>query len=152
HHQVKLRNMNTGKLSENRYRSDEKIELVRVERIPFQYLYNDGDSYYFMNTGNYEQIPVPKEQIGEGIEFLKENEQVDIAFEGDIVLGVDVPLHVNLVVAHTEPGLRGDTATNVTKPATLETGAEVQVPLFINEGDKIRVDTRQGSYIERVKE
>lgn len=152
HHQAKLRNLETGKLSEARYRSNESIDFVRVERHDYQFLYRDGDMLYFMNVENYEQVPVLIHSIGDEVRFLKENQDVKIAFEGDIILAVEMPLHVNLKVEHTEPGLRGDTATNVLKPATLETGAEVQVPLFINEDDVIRVDTRTGDYIERVKE
>ena len=105
-----------------------------------------------MNNENYEQIPVDAELIGNSINFMKENQEAMLLFEGDTVLSVELPPHVNLRVAHTEPGLKGDTATNVLKPATLETGAEVQVPLFINEGDIIRVDSKNGSYVERVKE
>ncbi len=150
--QVKLRNMNTGKLYENRFNSGASIEFVRIERLTFQYLYNDGQSLIFMNNENYEQIPIDPELITEGKDFLKENEEVQIAFEGDVPLSVEIPQHVNLVITQTEPGFKGDTATNVMKPAIVETGATVPVPLFINEGDKIRIDTRTGSYIERIKD
>ncbi|MFP4529242.1 MAG: elongation factor P [Candidatus Kapaibacterium sp.] len=151
-YQVKMRSMRTGKLQENRFRSGESIEFVRLERRPYQYLYRDGDMLYFMEPDNYEQIPVPAEMVGDKIAYLKENDMVQLAFVEGQVIGVEVPQHVNLRVERTEPGFKGDTATNVLKPATLETGVEVPVPLFINEGDLIRVDTSSGSYIERVKE
>jgi len=152
HHQVKLRNMKTGKQFENRYNTKENVERVRVERRDFQYLYNDGSYLYFMNMENYEQIPVDTELVGDAISYMKENQDVKIAFEDTQVLSVELPAAVVLNVSHTEPGVRGDTATNVLKPATVETGATVQVPLFINEGDMIKVDTRSGEYLERVKE
>ncbi len=150
-YQVKMRNLNTGKINENRYRSGESIEFVRVERHSFQYLYNDGEAYYFMNKETYDQIPMQADAIGDMARFMKENQDVDMMFEGDTVLSMELPSHVHLEVTYAEPGVRGDTATNVTKPATLETGAEINVPIFINEGDKIVVDTRTGSYVERVK-
>lgn len=150
--QVKMRNLRTGNSAEHKYNSGESIELVRIESRPFQYLYKDGNLLYFMDESNYEQIPVEEAAIGEEFRFVKENERVNLSFEGDQVLSVEVPPHVNLRVEYTEPGFKGDTATNVKKPATLETGAEVNVPIFINEGDMIRIDTKTGDYIERVKE
>jgi elongation factor P len=151
-YQTKMRNIRTGKVAENRFRADESVEFVRVERHEYQFLYKDGENYIFMNNENFDQIPVHETMLGEEVRFLKENENVSLLFEGDIILDVEVPAHVNLRITQTEPGFRGDTATNVTKPATLETGAEVQVPIFINEGDLIRLNTSDGSYIERVKE
>lgn len=151
-YQVKMRNMKSGKLSENRFRSGESIEFVRVERRNYQFLYRDGSALYFMDSGTYEQVPVDADILGKGIDFMKENQEVQLAFVGNDVIGIDLPSHVNLKVIQTEPGLKGDTATNVLKPATLETGAMVQVPIFVNENDVIRVDTRNGDYIERVKE
>lgn len=151
-YQVKMRNMRTGKLSENRFRSGESIEFVRVERKNYQFLYKDGNTYYFMDMDTYEQIPVDGEIIGEASNYLKENQEVQLAFVDSNVISVELPPHVYLQVTHTEPGLKGDTATNVLKPAVLETGVTIQVPLFVNEGDIIRVDTRTGEYIERVKE
>jgi len=151
-YQTKMRNLRTGKVVENRFRSEENVDFVRVERRSYEYLYRDADQLIFMDLNSFEQISIPETSIGEEIRFLKENENVLLAFEGETVLSVDVPLHTNLRVIHTEPGVRGDTATNVTKPATLETGAEINVPIFINEGDLIRIDTREGTYIERVKE
>ncbi len=151
-YQVKMRVQRTGKLLENRFRSGESIEFIRVERRPYQYLYRDGNSLFFMNMADYEQIPVDSELVGDSVKFLKENEEVQLAMVDGSVIGVDVPSHVNLLITHTEPGLKGDTATNVMKPAVVETGASIQVPLFINENDVVRVDSRTGAYIERVKE
>lgn len=150
-YQVKMRVLRTGKLLENRFRSGESIEFIRVERRPYQYLYRDGNSLFFMNMADYEQIPVDSELIGDAVKFLKENEEVQLAMVDGEVIAVDLPPHVNLLVTHTEPGLKGDTATNVLKPAQVETGATIQVPLFINENDIVRVDSRTGDYIERVK-
>lgn len=150
--QVKMRSLKTGRLYENRFRSGESIEFVRVEKMNYQYLYNDGSNFYFMNPDTYEQIPVERVALGDAVDFLKDNQEVQLTFVDNNVIGVDLPSHVILKVVHTEPGLRGDTATNVLKPATLETGASINVPLFINEGDVIRVDTRNNSYVERVKE
>jgi len=151
-YQVKLRVLRTGKLLENRYRSGETIEFVRVEKRDFQYLYRDGDSYVFMNTSNYDQIPVDSIIVGNAAKLMKENQEVQLTFDEVSVLNVELPSHVQLRVVHTEPGVRGDTATNVLKPATVETGTIIQVPIFVNEGDLLRIDTRTGEYIERVKE
>ncbi|MGI6369743.1 MAG: elongation factor P [Ignavibacteria bacterium] len=151
-YQVKMRNLRTGKLSENRFRSGESIEFVRVERRKYQYLYNDGLNLIIMNPENFEQIPIDPELLGNQINFLKENETIEVSFEDTTCLSAELPTSVNLRIQHTEPGLKGDTATNALKPATVETGATVSVPLFINEGDVIRVDTRTGAYMERVKE
>ncbi|MCX7879046.1 MAG: elongation factor P [Ignavibacteria bacterium] len=151
-YQVKMRNMKTGRLSEYRFRSGETIEFVYVERKDYQYLYRDGDNLYFMDTDTYEQIPIELQLVGDALDFLIENQEVQIAFVNGQPIGVELPAHVNLRVVHTEPGVRGDTATNVMKPAVLESGATIQVPLFINEGDLIRVDTRTHEYVERVKE
>ena len=151
-YQVKMRVLRTGKLLENRFRSGESIEFIRVERRPYQFLYRDGNTLYFMNMADYEQIPVDSELVGDSVKFLKENEEVQLAIVDGTVIAVELPPHVNLLVTHTEPGLKGDTATNVLKPAVVETGATIQVPLFINENDVVRVDSRTGAYIERVKE
>jgi elongation factor P len=147
-----MRNVRSGKLSENRFRSGESIEFIRVERKPYQYLYRDGNSLFFMDVENYEQIPVEASLLGNGINFMKENQDVQLAFVGTDVIAIDLPPHVQLRVTFTEPGVKGDTATNVLKPATVETGATINVPIFVNEGDLLRVDTRTGDYIERVKE
>jgi len=149
--QVKMRNLLTGKVAEHKYRSGESVQTVRIEKRPYQYLYKDGSMFVFMNNENYDQIHVASEMVGEQYKYMKENDDASLLFEGDTVLAVEIPQHVNLIITETEPGVRGDTATNVTKPAKLETGASVNVPLFINEGDKIRIDTQTGSYIERVK-
>lgn len=151
-YKVKLRNIDTGKQKEHTFNSGASLEMVRIEKRPYQYLYQDGEMYIFMNNDTYEQIPIHKDMVGDQSLYLKENDNAELAFEDDKVLSVEVAQHVNLEVVHTEPGIKGDTATNATKPAKLETGAEVQVPLFINEGDKIRVDTTTNSYIERVKD
>lgn len=151
-YQVKMRQLKSGKMLENRFRSGESIDFVRVERHDYQYLYKDGEHLVFMNMENYEQIHVDAAVIGNAVNFMKENQQVQISFEENIVLGVDLPPTVQLRVIHTEPGLKGDTATNVLKPSTVETGTNVSVPLFVNEGDLIKVDTRTGDYLERVKE
>ena len=150
-YQVKMRNMKSGKLSENRFRSGESIEFIRVERKNYQFLYKDGNTLFFMDTDTYDQVPCDSELVGNSIGWLKENQDVQLVFVQDSVIGCDMPTHVNLLITHTEPGLKGDTATNVLKPATVETGASINVPLFINEGDMIRIDTRNGSYVERVK-
>jgi elongation factor P len=143
----------TVKLKEERFRSGETIEFVRVETNNFQYLYRDGDVFMFMDTNTYDQIPVMADVVGDVARFLKEGTEVQIGRdeEGNVVT-LNAPQHVALRVTHTEPGVRGDTATNVLKPATVETGANVSVPLFVNEGDLIRVDTSSGDYLDRVKE
>lgn len=151
-YQVKMRVVRSGKLMENRFRSGETIEFVRVEKKPYQFLYRENNMLYFMDQETYDQIPVSEEIVGEPIRFLKENQDVQIAFEENNVLGVDLPLNVNLRITHTEPGLKGDTATNVLKPAMTETGASISVPLFVNEGDLVRIDTATGNYLDRVKE
>ncbi|MBM4179399.1 MAG: elongation factor P [Ignavibacteria bacterium] len=152
-YQVKMRVIKTGKLREERFRSGETIEFVRVETRNFQYLYKDSDMFMFMDQESYDQIPVPAEIVGDGAKFMKEGMEVQIARdEADNVVQVTMPNHVAVRVTATEPGVRGDTATNVLKPATAETGATVMVPLFVNEGDLIRVDTSNGSYMDRVKE
>ena len=149
---VKYKDVVDGRVLEKRFNIGEKLEDVRVERRPFQYLYQEGEDYIFMNNETYEQIPIAHDLIN-GVDFLKEGMTVDVAIDSstDTVLMADLPTKVELMVQYTEPGLKGDTATNTLKPATLETGAEVRVPLFINEGEIIRIDTRDGSYCERVK-
>lgn len=151
-YQVKMRVVRTGKLMENRFRSGETIDFVRVEKKPYQYLYREGNMLYFMDQETYDQIPISEDMVGDSIKYLKENQEVQIAFEDNNVLGVDLPPNVVLRIAHTEPGVKGDTATNVLKPATTETGAIINVPLFVNEGDLVRVDTTTGEYLDRVKE
>jgi elongation factor P len=150
---TKLRSLTTGKVLDNTFSAGNKLEEVRVETRKYQYLYPEGNTFHFMNTDDYNQITLEKESL-DSPEFLKEGEVVTIITRtsDEMPLAVDMPSHVYLEVAHTEPGIKGNTATNATKPATMETGAKVNVPLFINEGDKIKIDTDKGSYIERVKE
>ena len=145
--------MTTGKVLDNTFSAGHKIEEVRVETRKYQYLYPEGDTYHFMNTDDYNQISLQKEAL-DAPDLLKEGEVVTIIIRtsDELPLAVEMPPHVYLEVSSTEPGVKGNTATNATKPATVETGAKVNVPLFINEGDKIKIDTEKGSYIERVKE
>ena len=149
--QAKLRNLRSGRVTENRFRSGEEVEEVRIEQKEFQYLYHDGSSYQFMDKQTYEQIPVEAASLGESAKFLKEGETVQLMMVGVDVISSEIPFNVELKVVETVPGVRGDTASGATKPAKVETGATVNVPLFINEGDTIRVDTRSGAYLERVK-
>jgi len=150
-YQVKMRVIKNGKLLENRFRSGEEIDVVRVERKPMQFLYRDGEDMVFMDTETYDQINVPEVVIGPQAGLLKESGEATIAFNGTEVVTVELPPHVTLAITYTEPGVKGDTATGATKPATVESGATVYVPLFVNEGDMIRVDTRTGDYLDRVK-
>ncbi len=148
---TKLKNLKSGKVIENRFRAGEAVEIRRIERKEFQFLYHDGNGYVFMDKGTYDQITVAQEQIGEGAEFLKDGESVDILFNDTDITGIELPITVELKVTETVPGVRGDSANSGTKPAKVETGATVNVPLFINEGDLVKIDTRTGGYIERVK-
>lgn len=148
-YQVKMRNIKSGRLIEQRFRPDDEIEIVRVHFKEHQFLYLDGDNAVFMDNETFEQITLSREAIGEGFKFLKEGMNVSIYFDGDEPIYAELPVTVELEVTYTEPGLRGDTATRTLKPATLENGAEVKVPLFVNVGDRIKVDTRTGEYIER---
>ena len=136
---------------EQRFRAGEEIEAVRVEHQNWQFLYIDGDDYVFMNTETFDQQPIPKDMLGDAIQFLKEQDIVEMLVDGDNIIAVELPNFLELTVESAEPGVRGDTANNVTKPATLETGTVINVPLFVNPGDKIRIDTRTGQYVERVK-
>ncbi len=149
---TKLRSVTTGRVLEKTFNAGVKIDEVRIERRPYQFLYKDDMGYNFMNTETFEQISLPGESI-EGVAFLKEGDTVDVQVhaESETVLTVELPQTVILEITYTEPGLKGDTATNTLKPATVETGAEVRVPLFINEGEKIKINTKDGSYVERVK-
>ena len=148
---AKMKSLRSGKVIETRFRAGESVEAVRIETKEFQYLYHDGTSYVFMDKETYDQINIDEHLLGDSAHFLKETETVDIAFNGNDIVSVEVPITVELKIVETVPGVRGDTATGAQKPAKLETGAMVNVPLFINEGDVIRVDTRTGDYIERVK-
>ena len=148
----KLRNVLTGAVLEKTFRAGERIDEVRLEHRPIQYSYNDGEFYYFMDQQTFDQIPLSGAVIGEDqLKYLKEGMECDGLVHGETVISVELPFFVILQVTETDPGVRGDTATGGTKPAKLETGAMVQVPLFLNEGDMIRVDRREDKYIERAK-
>jgi elongation factor P len=148
---TKLKNLKSGKVIENRFRAGEAIDIIRIERKEFQFLYRDGSGYVFMDKENYEQLTVQGEQVGDGAVFLKDGESVDILFNGTDITGIELPITVELAVTETVPGVKGDSANAGTKPARVETGAMVNVPLFISEGEVIKIDTRTGGYIERVK-
>jgi elongation factor P len=147
---TKMKNLLTGGVIERNIRSGEKLEAADIEENEMQFLYKEGDSFVFMDVKSYEQIHIPKETVGEAALFLKDNTNVQVLLFNQRAIGVTLPNFMDLRVVKSDPAVRGDTATNVTKPATLETGAEVQVPLFINEGEVIRIDTRTGEYLERV--
>lgn len=149
---TKMRSVTTGRVLERTFNAGIKLDEVRIERRPYQYLYKDDMGYNFMNTETFEQISLPSEQIA-GVAFLKEGDIVEMQVhaESETILTAEMPQNVILQVTYTEPGLKGDTATNTLKPATVETGAEVRVPLFINEGEFIKINTSDGSYIERVR-
>ena len=149
---TKLKSMTNGKVVDFTFQAGHKIDTVRVERRIYQYLYNDDAGFHFMNNEDFSQIHIQKEMISRP-EFLKEGDNIEILFhaEQELPLTVDMPQYVILEVTYTEPGAKGNTATNTLKPATVETGAEVKVPLFINEGDKVKISTETGEYMERVK-
>ena len=149
---TKLKDVVNGYVLERRFNIGEKLEDVRVERRPYQFLYKEGAEYIFMNQETYEQLPIAKDLIT-GVDFMKEEMVVEVVSDAstETILYAEMPVKVELEVTYTEPGVKGDTATNTLKPATVETGAEVRVPLFINTGDKIRVDTRTGEYVECVR-
>ena len=147
---TKLKNVITGAVLEKTFNPSEKYPGAEIEKREMQYLYNDGDLYYFMDNETYEQLPINKEDLGDMLRFLKENMNVKIlSFKGK-VFAIELPLFVELEITYTEPGFSGNTSTNATKPATLETGATINVPLFVNTGDIIRIDTRTGEYMERI--
>ena len=147
--QARMRNLRTGALIDHRFRSEDTVERAAIDEVEMQYLYSDGDSYYFMNTANYEQIHLAKESVGDRAAYMMPDVLLKVAFFEGRPVDVELPATVDLKVVQTEPGIKGGSATNVTKPATLETGVVVQVPPFINEGEIIRVDTAEGKYIER---
>ena len=149
---TKLKSMLTGRVVDQTFRSGEKVAKPDVAEKEMQYLYKDGKSYCLMDNETYEQIFLSEEQIGECRSFLPENITVSVMFFNEEPIGVELPLFVELTITETEPGVKGDTASKVTKPATLETGAVIPVPIFLNAGDRIKVDTRSGSYVERVKQ
>lgn len=147
---TKLKNVITGATVERTFNPTDKMPKAHIDRKDMQYLYNDGDLYYFMDTETYEQLPISKDTIGDTFKFVKENMIAKILSYKGNVFGIEPPTFVELEITETEPGFKGDTATGATKPATLETGAIVKVPLFINQGDVIKIDTRTGEYLERV--
>lgn len=150
-YQAKMRNLKSGKQTENRFRSGESVEIVRVEYRMMQYIYAEGEFAVVMDTENYEQVHIPMLMFGTGARFLKEGMDVKVSFEGDEALLAEPPTFTEAQITYTEPGLKGDTATNTLKSATIDTGTEIRVPLFVNEGDWVRIDTRSGDYVERVK-
>ncbi|MDR1745776.1 MAG: elongation factor P [Tannerella sp.] len=149
---TKLKNVSTGRVIDKTWNSGVKVEEVRIERRPYQFLYKDDMGYNFMHPETFEQISLPGESI-DGVQFLKEGDMVEamVHASSETILTCELPVHVVLEVTYTEPGVKGDTATNTLKAATVETGAEIRVPLFINVGDKVEIDTRDGSYIGRIK-
>ena len=146
---TKIRNVISGAVVEKTFNPTDKFPTAFIERKDMEYLYNDGDLYYFMDQESYETVPIDRSKLGDAFRFVKENMVVKILSYKGVIFGSEAPNFVELLVTQTEPGVRGDTATNGTKPATLETGAEIRVPIFINEGEMIRVDTRTGEYMER---
>ena len=147
--QAKLRNIRTGAMFEHRFRSADAIDKVNVDEVAMEYLYQDGDDFYFMNTENYEQINLKRDTLGDAVDYLIANLQIKVEFYDGKPVGIELPQTVELTVVETEPGLKSATASSVTKPAKTETGLIVQVPPFINEGEKIRVDTAEGAYLSR---
>ncbi len=146
---TKLKNIKSGGVVEKTFRPTEKFENAHIERVDMQYLYSDGDLFYFMDVNTYEQIPLSRDMIGDALKFVKENEMVKVCSHKGQVFSIEPPLFVELEITETEPGFKGDTATGATKPATVETGAVVYVPLFVDQGDKIKIDTRTGEYLSR---
>jgi elongation factor P len=147
--QAKLRNLRTGAMFEHRFRSPDPIERVHVDEIAMEFLYSDGDDYYFMNMENFEQTHLKRSTLGDAVEYLIPNLEIKVSLFDGVPVGIDLPQTVEMTVTQTEPGLKSATASSVTKPATMETGLVVQVPPFINEGEKIRVDTAEGAYLSR---
>jgi len=147
--QAKLRNIRTGAMFEERFRSADAIDKVVVDEVAMEYLYNDGDDYYFMNPVDYEQTVLKGSTLGDAIEYLTPNLRIEVSYHDGQAVGIELPTNVELTVVETEPGLKSATASSVTKPAKTETGLVVQVPSFINEGEKIRVDTSEGTYMSR---
>ena len=147
---TKLKNIKSGGVVEKTFRPTEKCPQARIDRKDMQYLYSDGDLFYFMDVENYEQIALNAEAIGDALKFVKENEMCKVCSHNGSVFAVEPPLFVELEITDTEPGFKGDTATGASKPAVVETGASVNVPLFVNQGDKIKIDTRTGEYLSRV--
>ena len=148
---MKLRDVRAGHIIERSVQAGTRFTRARVERQPAQYLYSEGDLHYFMNTETYDQFPLDREQLGDALDYLRENATCDLLMYGDEPVGIELPAAVELAVAETDPWVKGDTAQGGTKPAKLETGIAVQVPLFINVGDVLKIDTRTGQYLERAR-
>lgn len=147
-----LKNLRTGRVLDNTFRSGESVDVVRVERRKYQFLYKESAGLVLMDNDTYEQMTVPEDIFGDGHKFLKEGEEVELLLDDkEKIVTVDIPIFVTLKVVETEPGFKGDTATNVLKPAKMETGVQINVPLFVNEGEVLKIDTRTGEYVERVK-
>lgn len=146
---TKYKNIITGAVLEKSFRPTEKFPQARIDRVDMQYLYNDGELYYFMNSETFDQIGLNEEAVGDSLKFVKENEMVKVCSHNGNVFAIEAPLFVELEITETEPGFKGDTAQGATKPAIVETGAQVNVPLFVNQGDKIKIDTRTGEYLSR---
>ena len=146
---TKYKNIITGAVLERSFRPTEKFPAARIERVDMQYLYDDGDLYYFMNVETFDQVGLTEEQVGDSLKFVKENEMVKLCSHDGNVFAIEPPISVELEVTDTEPGIKGNTATGATKPAIVETGAKIMVPLFVNQGDKIKIDTRTGEYTSR---
>lgn len=147
---TKLRNVINGGVVEKTFRPTEKFPSARIDRVDMQYLYQDGDQYNFMNTENYEQMALSEELVGDAMKFVKENDVCKVCSYNGSVFSVEPPMFVELEITETEPGIKGDTATGASKPAIVETGAQISVPLFVNTGDKVKIDTRTGEYLSRV--
>ncbi len=147
---TKLKDIKTGRVVDYTFNSGTKFDSVRLETSKLQYLYNDGEDYYFMDNDTYEQQAIPASTVGAASQRPKENDEAPLLYAGDELISIEPPMFVELEVTHTEPGFKGDTATNTTKPATLETGVELQVPTFIEIGDVLQIDTRDGRFIKRV--
>ena len=147
---TKLKNIVSGGVVEKSFRPTEKFTLAHIERKEYQYLYADGDLYNFMDTETYDQIALSKENVGDSLKFVKENEMVKLCSHNGNVFAIEPPITVELVITESEPGVKGDTATGATKPAIVETGAKILVPLFVNQGDTVKIDTRTGAYLSRV--
>lgn len=147
---TRVRNMKSGNVLEKTYRGDEKIENAFVDERKLQFQYSSGDMYHFMDQETYDEVPIPASVLGDKTKYLKDNLEVVASSYKDEILAINLPNFIHFNITHTEPGIKGDTAKSGTKPATIETGATVQVPLFVNSGDKIKIDTRTGEYVERV--
>lgn len=150
-YQAKMRNLKNGKQTENRFRSGESVEIVRVEFRMMQFIYTEGEFAVVMDNTTFEQVHIPMLMFGDSGRFLKEGMEVKVSFEGDEAILAEAPTFTEAQITYTEPGLKGDTATNTLKPATIDTGTEIRVPLFVNEGDWVKIDTRTGEYVERIK-